>query len=82
MDAAIFFSAIGYIVGGIIFGCFTANIAESKGYKGYFATGFFFQIFGLIYLVGLPKSKELVLEEQKQLAALIAEAVIFKQEKE
>lgn len=42
----------------IILGIFTAKLAKKKGYKGYFFTGFFFNLVGLIYVVGLPLAKD------------------------
>ena len=32
----------------------TYKLAKKKGYRGYFWTGFFLQMIGLIYVVGLP----------------------------
>ena len=42
----------------IIYGIFTAKLAAKKGYRGYFFTGFFFNIIGLIYVVGLPLAQD------------------------
>ncbi len=42
----------------IIYGILTAKLAGKKGYRGYFFTGFFFNIIGLIYVVGLPLARE------------------------
>ena len=44
----------------IIFGIFTAKLAHKKGYRGYFFTGFFFCIIGLLYVIGLPLAKDCV----------------------
>lgn len=38
-----------------IMGLVTMRLAHHKGYSGYFWTGFFLQIVGLIYVVGLPE---------------------------
>jgi len=38
----------------IVFGIFCKKLAGRKGYKGYFWTGFFFGLIGLIYVIGLP----------------------------
>ncbi|MDP3446905.1 MAG: hypothetical protein Q8S22_02480 [Eubacteriales bacterium] len=42
----------------IIMGIFTSKLAKKKGYRGYFFTGFFFNLVGLIYVVGLPMAKD------------------------
>jgi uncharacterized membrane protein len=42
----------------IISGIFTAKLAKKKGYRGYFFTGFFFSLIGLIYVVGLPLARD------------------------
>lgn len=42
----------------VIMGIFTAKLARKKGYRGYFFTGFFFNLIGLIYVVGLPLAKD------------------------
>jgi len=42
----------------IIMGIFTSKLAKKKGYHGYFFTGFFFSLVGLIYVVGLPLSRD------------------------
>ena len=46
------------LIPGIIYGIFTAKLAKKKGYRGYFFTGFFFNVIGLIYVVGLPLSRD------------------------
>ena len=46
------------LIPSIIMGIFTAKLAKKKGYRGYFFTGFFFNVVGLIYVVGLPLSKD------------------------
>ena len=46
------------LIPSIIMGIFTAKLASKKGYRGYFFTGFFFNLIGLIYVVGLPLSKD------------------------
>ena len=74
---------LGVIAVGCFFGFFTYFLAAHKGYGfGSFWLGFFFPILGLLYVIGLPLSPKRVLGEQKQLAALIAEAIIYEQEKE
>ncbi len=49
---------IAALLPGIIMGIFTAKLASKKGYRGYFFTGFFFSIIGLIYVVGLPLARD------------------------
>ena len=46
------------LIPSIIMGIFTAKLAKKKGYRGYFFTGFFFNLVGLIYVVGLPLAKD------------------------
>ena len=46
------------LIPSIIMGIFTAKLAKKKGYRGYFFTGFFFNVVGLIYVVGLPLAKD------------------------
>jgi len=46
------------LIPSIIMGIFTAKLAKKKGYHGYFFTGFFFNLVGLIYVVGLPLSRD------------------------
>ena len=46
------------LIPSIIMGIFTAKLAKKKGYRGYFFTGFFFNMVGLIYVVGLPLAKD------------------------
>ena len=46
------------LIPSIIMGIFTAKLASKKGYRGYFFTGFFFNLVGLIYVVGLPLAKD------------------------
>jgi len=46
------------LIPSIIMGIFTAKLAKKKGYRGYFFTGFFFNLVGLIYVVGLPLSRD------------------------
>ena len=42
------------LLGAIIMGVLTHKLAGKKGWRGYFWTGFFLGIIGLIYVVGLP----------------------------
>lgn len=46
------------LIPAIIMGIFTSKLAKKKGYHGYFFTGFFFNMIGLIYVVGLPLSRD------------------------
>ena len=46
------------LIPAVIMGIFTAKLAKKKGYHGYFFTGFFFNLIGLIYVVGLPLSRD------------------------
>ena len=46
------------LIPSVIYGIFTAKLAKKKGYRGYFFTGFFFNMIGLIYVVGLPLAKD------------------------
>ena len=63
-NVAAFLSAYALIIVGaallpmIIMGIFTAKLAHKKGYRGYFFTGFFFNLIGLIYVVGLPMAAD------------------------
>jgi hypothetical protein len=57
---------------GALFGCACSSLAGIKGYKGYFAVGFIFGIFGLIYVAGLPTSDSKEEEKLIYLAKRIA----------
>jgi Na+/melibiose symporter-like transporter len=46
------------LIPAIIMGIFTSKLAKKKGYRGYFFTGFFFNMIGLIYVVGLPLARD------------------------
>lgn len=46
------------IVIACIQGYITRKLATTKGYTGYFWTGFFLQTIGLIYVAGLPLAKD------------------------
>ena len=46
------------LIPAVIMGIFTAKLAKKKGYHGYFFTGFFFSMIGLIYVVGLPMARD------------------------
>lgn len=50
----------------IISGILTAKLAAKKGYYGYFFTGFFFNLIGLIYVVGLPLAKDCAMPVRKR----------------
>jgi len=41
----------------ILFGVLTHKLAGHKGYRGYFWTGAFLGLIGLIYVVGLPDNR-------------------------
>jgi len=45
------------LAGSIVFGSYTAFVADEKGYSGkaWFAGGFFFWLIALIAVAGLPK---------------------------
>lgn len=51
-------SVILFFVYGIICGTLCQKLAARKGYYGYFWTGFFWSIAGLIYVAGLPMRKQ------------------------
>ena len=59
-----FLASYGLVIGtislipSIIYGIFTAKLAKKKGYRGYFFTGFFFTIIGLLYVIGLPLERD------------------------
>ena len=55
--ALLFYLAIWIAVMSIC-GVLCKKLAAKKGYTGYFWTGFFLQIMGLIYVVGLPMAKD------------------------
>lgn len=46
------------LAGQIISGVLSHNLAVKKGYTGYFWTGFFLSLLGLIYVVGLPMQSD------------------------
>ena len=46
------------LIPSVIYGIFTAKLAAKKGYRGYFFTGFFFTIIGLLYVIGLPLERD------------------------
>ena len=48
-----------WLLAAIIPGILSAKLARKKGYSGkYFWLGFFLSIFGLVYVAGLPDSRE------------------------
>lgn len=51
----------------IIMGVMTRLLARLKGYRGCFWIGFFLNIIGLIYVAGLPISKELRKKEMREI---------------
>jgi len=46
------------LIPAVIMGILTSKLAKKKGYHGYFFTGFFFALVGLIYVVGLPMARD------------------------
>ncbi len=50
----------------IVSGILTSKLAAKKGYYGYFFTGFFFNLIGLIYVVGLPLAKDCAVPVRKR----------------
>ena len=46
------------VLAAIVMGTLTHKLATKKGYQGYFWTGFFLWVVGLIYVVGLPNKTE------------------------
>lgn len=64
---------IAFVVYSLATGFLTQRLAETKGYDGYFWTGFFWGALGLLYVVGLPLSKLLQAEKNNDLAKRIAE---------
>jgi hypothetical protein len=57
---------LGLVLVAIIWGILTTKLAHHKGYRGYFWTGFFLWMVGLIYVVGLPLSDEKRLMDMKK----------------
>ena len=55
-------------------GLVTRKLAKRKGYRGYFWTGFFLWMIGLIYVVGLPLSEEKRHADMKRLAQYMIRA--------
>lgn len=46
------------LIPAIICGILSKKLAARKGYTGYFWTGFFLTMMGLVYVAGLPNIKE------------------------
>jgi hypothetical protein len=67
-------AAAGLLLNAVIFGLITMRLAKRKGYHGYFWTGFFFGMIGLIYVVGLPLSDEKRLSDMKKLVQISVRA--------
>ncbi|KNZ41849.1 hypothetical protein [Acetobacterium bakii] len=71
---------------GVGTGLATASLAKNKGYSeevglnGYFFAGFFFGIFAMIYVAGLPLSEKMREEERIKLIQEIKKIGITKQE--
>ena len=66
--------AVGLLISAVIWGILTMKQAHHKGYRGYFWTGFFLRMVGLIYVVGLPLSEEARLEDMKKLVKISVRA--------
>ena len=66
--------AAGLLISAIFWGILTMKQAHRKGYRGYFWTGFFLWMAGLIYVVGLPLSEEARLEDMKKLIKISVRA--------
>ncbi len=68
-----------YIVAAVVYsialGFLTQRLAERKGHEGYFWTGLFFGVIGLIYVVGLPVKWSTQIEYNNDLAKRIAEQI-------
>ena len=56
--AAIGLALLPALIGLIIMGLITRHLAAKKGYTGYFWTGFFLNVIGLIYVAGLPDERQ------------------------
>ncbi len=54
----------------VLWGILTMKQARHKGYRGYFWTGFFWGLAGLIYVAGLPLSDEKRLSDMKKLVQI------------
>jgi uncharacterized membrane protein len=69
---------IGVVLGlalvAVFWGILTMKQAHRKGYHGYFWTGFFLWMIGLIYVVGLPLSEEMRLDDMKKLVKISVRA--------
>ncbi len=78
MQQYMVFIVIGVVVGilltAMVWGLITMKLAKRKGYRGYFWTGFFFWMIGLIYVVGLPLSDEKRLADMKKLVQISVRA--------
>ena len=61
---ATLFPLVVWLVMGIVFGTLTRKLARHKGYTGYFWTGFFLGVVGLIYVVGLPDRSQAAFRTQ------------------
>ena len=57
---------VGLLLVAVLWGVLTMKLAHHKGYRGYFWTGFFLSMVGLIYVVGLPLSDEKRLLDMKK----------------
>lgn len=54
---AVILALLPLVLFGVIMGTLTHKLAIKKGYLGYFWTGFFLMVIGLIYVVGLPNKR-------------------------
>ena len=64
--SAVIGALLGLALVAVIWGILTMKLAHHKGYRGYFWTGFFLGMVGLIYVVGLPLSDEKRLMDMKK----------------
>lgn len=67
---AVIGAVLGLALVAVFWGILTMKQAHHKGYRGYFWTGFFLWMVGLIYVVGLPLSDEKRLSDMKKLVQI------------
>ena len=63
---AIIAAVLVLVLAAVFWGILTMKLAHHKGYRGYFWTGFFLWMVGLVYVVGLPLSDEKRLMDMKK----------------
>jgi hypothetical protein len=63
-------AVLGLALVAVVWGILTMKLAHHKGYRGYFWTGFFLGMVGLIYMAGLPLSDEKRLSDMKKLVQI------------